>query len=213
MRELKYLPPMLAAGLSALAAFGLGPEPPADASPDGAGGADGRLTVAVLPLGLTAATAERYPQLAERYVGFGVHNMLVERLYDTGRFRMVEDKPEVIEDLVNRQWMAASGGVSQDSAVRHGQLLGARYVVYGEVFEFASQKVRKKLSETRVALQIRLVDVETSEYVPASGAGAVSRKGRLTPADRLDFARSTIGQATRAALEKAVPTLIGRLPG
>ena len=212
MRNVILLLTVLAAGVWTIGAAWGDPAPPADQAAGSSGG-DGRMTVAVLPLGLTAATAERYPQLAERNVGFGVHNMLVERLYDTGRFRMVEDKQEVIEDLVNRQWMAASGGVSKDSAVRHGQLLGARYVIYGEVYEFSSQKVKKKVSETRVALQIRLVDVETSEYVPASGAGAVSRKGRLVPRDGVEFARSTIGLATEAALEKAVPVLLRRFRG
>lgn len=210
MHHLNKVVSALAAGLMTITVLGAEPE---TAASDGGGAADDRLTVAVLPLGLTATTAERYPQLAKRNVGFGVHNMLVERLYDSGRFRMVEDKPEVIEDLVNRQWLAASGGVTRESAVRHGQLLGARFVVYGEVFDFSSQKIKKKLSETRVGLQIRLVDVETSEYVPASGTGAVARKGRLAPADQVEFARSTIGQATQAALEQAVPALLRRFSG
>ncbi len=203
---------VLAAGLWAVASLDAQPELPASLDPDGGAAADTRVPIAVLPLGLAAATAERYPQLAERNVGLGIHNMLVDRLYDSGRFRMVEDKQEVVDDLVNRQWMAASGGVSKDSAVRHGQLLGARWVIYGEVYDFSSQPVTRKRSETRISLQIRLVNVETSEYIPASGAGAETRKGKIFRLDQVEFARSTVGQATQLALEEAVPKLLRRFP-
>lgn len=186
-----------------------------DPSPEGPShDADARVPVAVLPLGLTEKTAERYPQLADRNVGFGIHDMLVDRLYDTGRFRLVEEKQEVIDDLLNRQWIAASGGVSKESAVSYGKLLGARYVLYGEVYDFSSQPVSKKVVETRIALQVRLVDVETSEYVPASGSGAETRKGKVfVRADRVEFARSTVGLATGAALEEAVGKLMQRFSG
>lgn len=168
--------------------------------------------VAVLPLGLTEATSARYPQLAERSVGFGIHNLLVDRLFDTGRFRFVEDKPEVVEDLLERQWVATTGAVDVASAVEHGRLLGARYVLYGEVFEFSTRRLRKKQAEARIGIQVRLVDVETSEYVPASGTGTVTRKGEVFPksGDDTAFARSTVGEASRRAVDEAVTTLMQR---
>lgn len=175
---------------------------------------DPRVAVAVLPLGLSARTAERYPGLLARHVGFGVHNLLVDRLYASRRFRLVEDKQEVVDDLLDRQWIASSGAVSQESAVRYGKLLGARYVLYGEVYDFSSQRLKKKVLETRISLQIRLVDVETSEYVPASGTGAETRKGKVfVQEDRQEFARGTVGTATAAALDEAVATLLRRSAG
>ena len=136
--------------------------------------------------------------------------MLVNRFYDTGRFRFVEDKPEVVEDLLNRQWMASTGAVDADSAVRYGRLLGARYVVYGEVYDFATRRVKRRTAETRIAIQVRLVDVETTEYVPASGVGVVVLKGEevFPLGDGVEFARSTVGQATEASLAEAVPQLL-----
>ncbi len=68
--------------------------------------------------------------------------------------------------------------------------------------------------ETRISLQVRLVDVETSEYVPASGSGAETRKGKVfARADPVEFARSTVGLATGAALEEAVGKLMRRFSG
>lgn len=169
-----------------------------------------RVPVAVLPLGLTDAAHARYPQLAERSVGFGLHSMLVNHLYDAGRFRFVEDKPEVVEDLLERQWVAASGAVDKSSAVRHGRLLGARYVIYGEVYDFSVRRLRKKKAETRISVQVRWVDVETSEYVPASGEAVVTRTGEVFPGE-VDLARSTVGIASDQALSEAVAQLLRRI--
>lgn len=169
--------------------------------------------IAVLPLGLRPQVRELYPQLAQRSVGLGVHNMLLDHLFETDRFRFVEDSPEVLEDLIERQWLSTTGAVTAETAVRTGRLLGARYVVYGEVSQFTSQKIKKKLYETRIRIQVRLVDVETGELVPASGIGAVTRKGKIySKSDPVEFARSTVGEATDAALAEAVAGLIKRVP-
>jgi len=202
--EAKAAPP------AAEAAPGAAGEPAAATAPEAAE-PDSRIPIAVLPLGLTDETRRRYPQLAERNVGFGIHNLLVDLLYDTGRFRFVEDKPEVVEDLVQRQWVASTGAVDVGSAVRYGHLLGARYVIYGEVFDFSTRRVKRRTSETRIGIQIRLVDVETSEYVPASATGVVTVKGETFPkGDNVEFARGTVGQATSASLAQAVPQLLER---
>ena len=183
-------------------------ETPAAPSPQAA---DDRIPIAVLPLGLTEATSQRYPQLAERNVGLGVHNMLVDRLYDTGRFRFVEEKPEVMEDLLDRQWMSSTGAVSAETAVHHARLTGARYVLYGEIYDFGLRRLGGSAAETRISVQVRLVDVETSEYVPASGTAELRREGEVIGVEsEIAFARSTVGLATGEALTDAVKTLMNR---
>lgn len=168
------------------------------------------IPVAVLPLGLTAQAAARYPRLTERQVGFGVHNAIVDALYETGWFRFVEEKPEVVEDVLQRQWLASSGAVAAEGALELGRLLGARYVIYGEVYGFATSGAGDR-GETSVELQLRMIDVETAEYVPASARGTAT--GALADgvsAGSADFAASTVGQATVRALDAAVPTLLER---
>lgn len=167
--------------------------------------------IAVLPMGLSSRAAERYPQLAQQDVGFGIHNMLVNHLYDTGNYRMVEEKKEILDDVLERQWMSASGAIDQASAVQYGQLLGARFVVYGEVYDFSVRKIKRKTAETTIAIQIRFVDVQTAEYIPGSAVGVVTQKGGVFPDDMTEFARSTVGLATDAALQKAVGQLNQRL--
>lgn len=160
-----------------------------------------KVVVAVLPLGLSERAAKAYPHLLAKDVGLGIHNRVVDNLFDTNRFRLVEEKPEVIKDALDRQWMSSAGMVEQSSAVEMGRILGAKKVIYGEVYDYAQGgeqvmglSARKELT-TRVGIQIRCVDVETLEYIPASGVG----RGR------------DIGEASDLAIRSAVLGLVKRL--
>lgn len=136
-----------------------------------------KIVVAVLPMGLSERAAQRYPHLLAKNVGMGIHNRLVDALYDTHRFKFVEDKGDIIKDVMDRQWMSANGMVSQAKAIEIGKILGATKVIYGEVYDYGEGgakirgfKARKNL-QTRMGIQVRCVDVETLEYVPGSGTG------------------------------------------
>jgi curli biogenesis system outer membrane secretion channel CsgG len=136
-----------------------------------------KTVIAVLPLGLSDRAAKRYPRLLDKNVGMGLHNMLTEKLYDTRRYTFVEDKQNIIKDAMDRQWMSANGMVARSRAIEMGKMLGAVKVIYGEVYDFGEggEKIRgfssQKNIQTRMGIQIRCVDVETLEYIPASGIG------------------------------------------
>ncbi len=134
-----------------------------------------RIPIAVLPMGLSERTAQQYPFLLEKSVGLGVHNVLTDELYRTKRFRFVEDKESVIKDAFKRQELSDWGIADQESAIKIGRMLGAKKVVYGEVYDYSEGKTEKitglktsAVPRVRVGLQIRLVDAETLEYIPAS---------------------------------------------
>ncbi|MBF0225154.1 MAG: hypothetical protein HQK76_06835 [Desulfobacterales bacterium] len=161
-----------------------------------------KIPLAVIPMGLSERAAKQYPRLLEQSVGLGVHNVLTDALFKTHRFRFVEDNEAIIENALKRQWMSASGAVDQNSAVQMGKILGAKKVIYGEVYDYSEGKEENisgfKVStkpEIRVGIQIRLVDVETLEYIPAS-----------------DVKYSTDwGKASAASIEGAVFKLIQNL--
>lgn len=160
-----------------------------------------KTVAAVLPLGLSAKAAKAYPHLLAKDVGLGIHNRVVETLFDTNRFTFVEENPEIVKDVLDRQWLSTSGMVDQKTAVEMGKLLGARKVIYGEVYDFAQggEKVGigtvEKNFNTRMGIQVRCVDVETLEYIPGSGTG----KGR------------DVGEAADEAIRNAVTGLVRRL--
>ncbi len=160
-----------------------------------------KTVVAVLPLGLSQMAAQKYPHLLEKSVGMGIHNRVVEALYDTNRFRFVEEKPEIIKDVMDRQWMSSAGMVDQSVAIELGRILGAQKVIYGEVFDYGEGgeqisgfKARSGFS-TRMGIQVRCVDIETLEYVPGSGTG----RG------------FDVGEASGAAIQEALAGMIRRL--
>ena len=176
--------------------------------------------VCVLPLGLSEETAGQYPHLRERAVGFGVHNMLVEALYETKGFTLVEGRPEVLKEILERQWADASGMMSRETAIERGKLTGAKYILYGEVYDFGVSKHgltvafgRRRTETVHVGIQIRMVDVETGEFIPASGMGrsGVTTERIVFITEMQRFAATDIGAASRIAIRQAVSTLMARL--
>lgn len=160
-----------------------------------------KTVVAVLPLGLSEQAAKRYPHLLDKSVGMGIHNMVVESLYDSNRFTFVEEKPEIIKDIMDRQWMSSAGMVDQATAVSMGRMLGAKKVIYGEVYDYAEGGERvaglsaQRSSHVRMGVQVRCVDVETLEYVPGSA---------------VEFG-ADVSDAANRAIRSAVAVLLRRL--
>ena len=158
-----------------------------------------KLPVTVVPLGLSERTAKRYPHLLNKSVGFGIHNMIIQELYDSHRFQLVEDNPTVIKEVLERLELGESGLLNSAEAAELGQFIGARKVVYGEVYDYAqgidgSVVLLKDVSEdcVRVGIQLNIVDVETLEVTPSSGT-----------AYGLDW-----GQAAKKSVHKAVYSLV-----
>lgn len=213
-------PPGIAVGLAMSMACVIAGPPAADAQPPpGSPGSgvivalDEPATLAVLPLGLADQLRRRFPELAVRATGLGIHGLLSRDLAATGRFRLVTARSEVVEELVNRNWVASSGAADLEAAMRYGELLGARYVVWGELYDFGSRKVKRKTFETGVAVQLRLVDVATGATASAAASGTAVLKGQAFPlAFAPDFAASPVGAAAAAAFAEAVPQLLARIP-
>ena len=170
-------------------------------------------SLAVLPLGLADQLRRRFPELAVRGTGIGVHNLLVRELAVSGGFRLVAARAEEVVDLVNRQWVASTGAADAELAVSYGRLLGVRYVVWGEVYDFGSRRVKRKTVETGLAVQLRVVDVATAAEASAAASGTAVRRGEVFAlAANPDFADTPLGAAAEAAFAAAVPQLLARLP-
>lgn len=180
-----------------------------------------KIAAAVLPLGLSREAAERYPKLRELAVGLGVHNILVDTLYDAKCFTLVESREDVLQEILKRQWADAAGLLSQDSAIERGKLTGARYILYGEVYDFGVSSrgesvglVRRRTDTIHVGVQIRMVSVESGEFVPASGMGqsGLTTERLVFAEESTRFAGTDVGSATRQAVRRAVAELMKRLP-
>lgn len=96
-------------------------------------------------------------------LGKAVSAMLVTEFSGRDGLRVVERQR--LQDLLTEQKLALSGRVDEASAVEIGKMLGAQYVMDGQVSSFG---------ET-LRMDIRIVDVETSKVV------AVLKKMDKTP--------------------------------
>lgn len=135
----------------------------------------------------------------ERYdpaeLGAGIADMLVEKLLNTGEFRLLERKQ--IEATVREQLMAAGtappSATLVDAAVAaRASMIGARYMVTGSVTKFGFEEhqvggfvtsvatfglLSVKRHKTEVKLTARVIDVATGEIVAAFDGQGVSKKG------------------------------------
>lgn len=176
--------------------------------------------VQVVRLGLAPEVLREWPDLRDKRLGFGLSNRIVEALFDSGWFQFLEEKDAVVERIVD-QWDKA---INRDDLYQPKHFEGLAvpdFLVYGEIFEFASGREERAVGLsgeshgiTRLGIQLRFASVATGEFIPASAVGeAVADEDvrTLFSHSKRDFAESAIGQATQAALDQAVPQLLRRI--
>ncbi len=153
-------------------------------------------------------------QFDDPRIGRGVSNMLITALVSTGRFTVVERNEAVLQKIFEEQKLGQSGAVTPQTAAKVGRMLGARFVVIGEVSEFGIRKTSafvgvggSKTITTRVVVDARMVDTETAETAAAAsgiGTASTSTGGVALTFEfgTAGFDETTIGMATRKAVNR-----------
>jgi TolB-like protein len=95
-------------------------------------------------------------------LGKAVSAMLTTELLGRPGLRVIERHQ--LQDLLTEQKLALSGRVDEGTAVEIGKLLGAQYMIYGQVTSIATQ----------LRMDMRAVDVETSEILEAQKMNATT---------------------------------------
>ena len=128
-------------------------------------------------------------------LGAGIADMLVQKILNSGEFRLLERKQ--IEAAVREQMIAAgaspTSAVPSDAAIAaRASLIGARYLVTGSVTKFGFEEhnyggfmlkmatygmVSVKSHKTEVTLTARVIDVTTGEIVASFDGEGLSDKG------------------------------------
>lgn len=175
--------------------------------------------VQVIRFGIPSDIVEKYQELADKRVGWGLCNRIIEALWSTGRFEYIEEKEAILERMID-QWKLSQAGIyTSETAVEAGQLKAPEYLIYAEVFDFAVSKSEKVLgakkqeaTTTRIGIQIRMVDIKTGTYIPASGNGeaATTQGGTIWAKNRSEFDQTTVGIASQQAVNAALLQLLER---
>jgi curli biogenesis system outer membrane secretion channel CsgG len=171
----------------------------------------------------------------------GLEAILTDSLSRSGRFRLVERNQ--LEGVLQEQDLAASGRVTKASGAATGKVLGAEYLVQLVVTDYQpdvegrdinvggllKDKVpalggfKVKNRKSRVGLNVRLIDAETSEIVftkqieseisekGVAFGGAASGNDLGLGAFLSNFSKTPVGQAAIAGINKGVFELIKQI--
>ena len=137
-----------------------------------------QVPIQLLKIGINEELYEMYPELKDKRVGLGVTNIVIEYLEYTNRFIFTEEKEEIKQRMI-AQDKASDKGVSSNKIEVKGNVVLAKYFVYIEVYDFSvsEDEVVKVNGQqtvnqtTRLGLQIKFVDAETSQVIVGSGLG------------------------------------------
>jgi len=181
------------------------------------------IPIQILKCGISDEMYEQYPELKEKRVGLGVANISMEYLENLNRFTFTEDKTEIKNRMV-KQFQASQAGISQDKLDGRGKIRLAHYFVEIECYDYSvseDEEIRvkdgiKETVVTRIGLQVRFTNAETGEIIAASGLGEAktTREAILLNDANLDpvkFNQSTIGTATKKALDIACARILARM--
>lgn len=179
--------------------------------------------VAILSIGVSEEVLAQYPELGDYRVGLGLSNITVAFMEETFRFEFVETKDEIKNRMVT-QYKAAAKGLLTESYELKGNIVGAKYFGYIEVYDFSISEDEtvsmkdgvKNVLNTRLGLQVRLVDAQSGLYMTGSGLGMATTTREMTllndeNLEEVAFNQSSIGTATKKALNTAVYKIVKRM--
>jgi len=181
-----------------------------------------QIPIQLLKVGINAELYDLYPELKDKRVGLGVTNIVIEYLEITGRFVFTEEKEDIKQRMI-AQDKASDKGVSSNKIDVKGNVVLAKYFVYIEVYDFSVSEdevvkvngEQKTTQTTRLGLQIKFVDAETSEVLVGSGLGEASTIKTESILDGVEdgvkFNQSTIGITTKKALETSSSRVVTRM--
>jgi curli biogenesis system outer membrane secretion channel CsgG len=179
----------------------------------------------VVQINIPADDIKRYTELGEKRVGFGLSNILVETLFDTGRFTFLEDKEHILRRLVELWELTEDGILVKNPAAPDTALQAPDFLIYAEVFDFAACSPVERIGLTSkqltcitsVGVQVRIDNTATGEDIPGS-TDPLSPEGKHVHTVNLSpfgdsqsaFNQSAVGKATLKATQYAVLKAIQR---
>ncbi len=176
-------------------------------------------------------------------IGKGIADMIVTELVKDGTYSVIERKN--LDTILTEQNFSNSDRANPASAAKFGKVLGINAMVVGSVTQFGTEdkslnlggiagrwggwgagRVGTKEGKASVAIDARIVDVNTGEIVAtATGKGISKRSGMLLGggggggggygAGGIDmgssnFQETILGEATRSAVNDLVAQLVGQ---
>lgn len=162
-------------------------------------------------------------RLQNQRIGFGLNQMLAEVLFDTGKFRLLEEKEvrkqALIDKMVYTYWIEPGAVYSQSVLQSLAMQLGVTLLAYGNVSHAAVSGQRfhlgpwsRNVQKLRVKVEVCLYDASTRKQLCREGKGEAEQKGTGVvyefQGNRLDFEINAMGRASKQAVTRAAQALV-----
>lgn len=185
-----------------------------------------RLAVIGVARGKTKLRRTDRKSLQNRRIGFGLTNLLAETLFETGEFRLLEEKDirkrEILEDLVYTYWIEPGAAYSEQVLRNVATQLGVKLLAYGSVSHTRSVKkgfrvgpLSRHTQKLLMRVNVCLYEVSTGTTLCHEGQGEAQQEGTGViyefRGDQLDFEKNATGRASKQAVTLAVRKLIARI--
>jgi hypothetical protein len=159
----------------------------------------------------------------DRRVALGLTNLLAESFYQTGKFRLVEEKnlhqQQLIEELVDLFSSASRPDVSEPELASIGRQLAADLLAYGRVgsTRLSGQRtvfgpLGRYQQRLRINIEACVYEVSSQKALCREGEGMAQEGGVGVVYEfrnnRPDFEKTAAGLATKQAVTAAVQALM-----
>jgi curli biogenesis system outer membrane secretion channel CsgG len=164
-------------------------------------------------------------------VGEGMADMLTTELVKSGNYRVIERAE--LQSVMQELKLGLTGMVTSNTAAQVGKQLGVELAVFGSVTEFGQKEESKGIGfgkrkfganqiKARVAIDLRIVNVETGEILAADNVAKEESQTGISVAipdfnfqNQAEFDKTLVGKATRACTQEIVGKIeaqMGKVP-
>ncbi len=176
--------------------------------------------ILVFPWNISKIDLDKYPELRQKHVGFGISNRLLDAIYESDRFELIEEKQSIIKRMMQNINQCTDAECNPASSAI--KLKTADFIVYPEVYHFGVEKNTdiagisgKHRQSTEIGIQINFVNTRTG--VTESLGSYIGRFTKESVANilssdlKLPFSQSALGHAADQAITGALIKAINRL--
>jgi hypothetical protein len=171
-------------------------------------------------------TAAADQTLKNARVGFGLTSLLAESLFDSGKFRLVEEKDlqqrDLLADMVQTYWLRRRPPYTLPELRRVAHDLDTELLAYGSILytrqtgqRLAVGPISHRTDTLHLAVDVCLYAAATRRRLCRDGTGQAQQQGTGVVyefhGDRLDFVNNATGRATRQAITRAVHDLVASI--
>jgi hypothetical protein len=158
-------------------------------------------------------------------IGFGVRTLITQAFFNSGKVTILEEKPEIKEQIVEinrRMYLFGKEDSTITNGIEEAKDFGADYIAYGKIIYFGRPQtdvsvgvLHSRTIETIIRIEVTLQNIHTGKSISAKGMGKAKTQANAMlfsiREDNVLFDETTIGIATKQAVEDTVDKLIKRM--